>query len=49
LLNISMQVDLALTTGSLVTAKNAFIQMKPMFPKYDDISDWAIKSLSIFV
>jgi len=49
LLNISIQVDLALTTGSLVTAKNAFIQMRPMFPKYDDISEWAIKSLSSFV
>lgn len=48
LLSISMGIDKALRTGSLVTASAALNQLKSTLPAYADIVDWAIKTLNYF-
>ncbi len=49
LLNVSVGVDKALRTGSLLTAKDGISKLKALLPKYADIADWAISALEIFL
>lgn len=49
LLQISIGVDKALRTGSLVTAKDGLLQLKTVLPQYNDIGDWAINALKLFI
>jgi hypothetical protein len=49
LLSVSIGIDKALRTGSLLTAKDAMLYLKSVFPAYADIGDWAIASLEVFL
>lgn len=49
LLSYSLSIQSALKTGSLQTAKDALNQLSPLFPKYTDINDWAVKAIGLFL